>query len=377
MAGEAIRLMGRFGRQYAAAVRIATMIPIGAVALLRVTPDARAVTVAAVAVAVVWTGGFCWWLTRGTGRTGPVSAALDTAVLLGVYTSVLWTDAVQADNTGWLRLLLTFVCVTWQWHTPLPVGATATLVAVGGSIVLFEAGDPGADVLLSQAWILVASSLSRVAWILVTGAARRADRTIVEAEQARRAAAVAAAERGEERELANSLHDTAATTLLMVGTGQVPPGASWLAPQARRDLARLSSDGGPVPDHADLVDLLRPDLDASLLTVTFDAPERLSLPFDVANAVAGATREALNNVRRHAGTDQVAVLLTGDEHALRLDIVDEGKGFAGGADAPATRRGLRESVHGRMNRVGGTVAITSAAGAGTVVRLEWRVDSAG
>jgi signal transduction histidine kinase len=175
--------------------------------------------------------------------------------------------------------------------------------------------------------------------------------------------------RAEERELANSLHDTAATTLLMVGTGQVPPGASWLVPQARRDLARLRSDGERTPSRADLVDLLRADLDASHLTVELDTPPRLPLPFDVASAIAGATQEALNNVRRHAGTDEATVRLHGDPTALRVEIADQGKGFDG---TPArTRRGLRESVHGRMSRIGGTATVTSAEGAGTVVRLAW------
>ena len=141
---------------------------------------------------------------------------------------------------------------------------------------------------------------------------------------------MAEAERAEERELANSLHDTAATTLLMVGTGQVPPGASWLGPQARRDLARLRSDGERTPAGADLVDLLRADLDASHLTVELDAPARLPLPFDVASAIAGAVQEALNNVRRHAGTDRATVRLHGDQTALRVEIADEGKGFVVG-----------------------------------------------
>jgi signal transduction histidine kinase len=100
------------------------------------------------------------------------------------------------------------------------------------------------------------------------------------------------------------------------------------------------------------------------------------LPFDVASAIAGAVQEALNNVRRHAGTDRAAVLLSGDSQALRVDIIDEGKGFSvnDGASGSATRRGLRESVLGRMSRVGGVATITSVEGAGTVVRLEWQAD---
>jgi signal transduction histidine kinase len=90
----------------------------------------------------------------------------------------------------------------------------------------------------------------------------------------------------------------------------------------------------------------------------------------VARAFADATREALNNVRRHAGADRATVRLRGDSRGVRLDIADEGKGFAVD-EVPATRRGLRHSVQGRMSGVGGTAMVTSAVGAGTVLRLEW------
>lgn len=253
MAGEAVRLLGGFGRRYAVAVRVATLPPIAAIALLRASPDAVAGTALAVAVAVGWTCGYGWRLRR--------------------------------DGAG---------------------------------------------------------------------------------------VAVAAAERAEERELANSLHDAAATTLLMVGVGQVPPGAAWLVGQARRDLTRLRSAGERVPERADLVDALRADLDAGHLTTELDAPEHLPLPFDVAAAISGAVREALNNVRRHAGTDRAVVRVRGGPAALRVEVVDEGGGFDG--EPGPTRRGLRESVYGRMIRIGGAATVTSAAGAGTVVALEWRAD---
>jgi signal transduction histidine kinase len=125
-----------------------------------------------------------------------------------------------------------------------------------------------------------------------------------------------------------------------------------------------------VPEHADLVVLLREDLDAVHIALEFDGPSRLPLPFVVARSFADATRESLNNVRRHSGVDRAVLRLRGDSRSLRLEIVDEGRGFPVD-DIPATRRGLRHSVHGRMSRVGGTATVTSVVGEGTVVRLEW------
>ncbi|MFD0659532.1 sensor histidine kinase [Thermocatellispora tengchongensis] len=258
-------------------------------------------------------------------------------------------------------------------HLPL-TGGVAALAAGGGAVVLLIAAgamDVDASLVSGTMQAIPAAALSRAAWVLVHHAARQADRMAAEAAKARGEALVAAGVRAGEREFANSLHDTAATTLLMVGTGQVRSDADWLARQARRDLDRLRSGSGPPPEEADLVELLRADLDATHLTVDFDSPARLRLPFGVARAIADAAGEALNNVRRHAGTTRATVRLSGDARALRLDIADQGKGFSA-ADVPVTRRGLRESVSGRMERVGGTATITSAVGEGTLVRLEWR-----
>jgi signal transduction histidine kinase len=370
VAGEAERLLERFFRRYAGTVRVATVVPIAAIAPLRAHAEVFTATVLVVAAAVVWTVGQAWWLRR-VARAGPVLIAVDVAVLLGLASSVLWSGAVEGGNTGWLRLLLTFAAVTWQWYTPPLTGIVAVVVTVGGWLAILIAAGAPMDLTRAAVWVLVVAVLTRLALVLVTRAARRADRIAADAEQARREAEVTAAVRAEERELVTSLHDTAATTLLMVGVGQVPPGAAWLAPQAQRDLERMRSHGGKAPARADLVALLREDLDAGHLTVDVVAPRHVSLPFDVASALAGAAGEALNNVRRHAGTDRATVRVSEDGPAVLVEVTDEGTGFVAGNGSPV-RRGLRESVHGRMARIGGTATITSAEGAGTTVRLTWR-----
>lgn len=316
----------------------------------------------------MWTCGYGWWLQR-TDSGLPV--VVDVVVLLGLSGSMFVTDAVEHTDYGWIRLLVTFACVTYQWHTSLPAGVVAALVVDGGLLVVTRVQGAELDLVVSQVWMLVAAGLSRAAWLLVRRAAERADRVAAEAARARRDSSVAAAVRAEEREFAASLHDTAAATLLMVGSGQVPDGSTWLAAQARRDLDRLRSGRTDLPRHVDLVRLLRTEVEAVHLDVEFDGPARLPLPSDVATVFADASREALNNVRRHAGTTRATVRLDGDERRLRLEIADTGRGFAPD-DVPATRRGLRESVHGRLSRIGGTATVLSGAGAGTVVRLEWR-----
>ncbi|MGN9783102.1 sensor histidine kinase [Nonomuraea sp. ZG12] len=371
MAGEAVGLLLRFGRGYASAVRLATLVPICAIALFRAPAEHLASTAVVVGVAAVWTCGFAWWLRAGRGSA---LVPFDVVVLLGLFSSSFWTDAVADRNTGWLRLLVTFACVTYQWHTSTALGGAAAIAAGGGAVALLMAAgawEVDASLVTGTMWAVPAAALSRAAWTLVRHAAKRADLMAAEALRARGEALVAAAVRAEEREQVNSLHDTAATTLLMVGTGQVSSDAGWLAPQARRDLGRLRSVGGRAPEEADLVDLLRADLAVTHLTVDFDGPERLPLPFGVARTITDAAGEALTNVRRHSGTTRATVRLRGDARALRLDIADQGRGFSP-HDVPGTRRGVRESIRGRMESVGGTATIASAVGEGTQVRLEWR-----
>jgi signal transduction histidine kinase len=366
--GQAELVLRRFGRRYAVLVRLLTLLPVCAIALLRVEPEHLTATAVTIGVAAVWTCAYAWWLPRTSG-TAPV--VVDVVVLLGVCLSAYPTDAIDHRNVGWIRLLVTFACVTYQWHTSPRAGVTAALVVDGAMLVVTTTGGADGDVVLSQAWVLVATALSRAAWLLVRRAAERADRMAADAARAERESSVAAAVRAEEREFAASLHDTAAATLLMVGSGQVREDSAWLAAQARRDLDRLRSGRADASRHTDLVRLLAVEVEAVHLDVDFDAPARLPLPADVATVFADATREALNNVRRHSGTSQASIRLGGDRRRLRLDIADGGRGFAPDA-VPVTRRGLRESVHGRLNRIGGTATVVSTVGAGTVVRLEWR-----
>lgn len=375
---QAAELLIGFGRRYAAVVRVVTAVPICAIALFRAAPEHMAATAAAVAVAAAWTCAYAAWLAWGR-RDAPVRGghwapiALDVLVLLGLSASVFWTGALEDTNTGWLRLLVLFMCVTCQWHTSVPVGAAAALLASGGLVaaVALAGGAEDAGLIRGLLWAPPAAALSRAGWVVVRRAARRADAAVAEAAQARGASLVAAAVRAEEREFATSLHDTAATTLLMVGIGQVRSDAAWLPAQARRDLDRLRTFTSHGAGSADLVGLLRAELDAVPLDVEFDGPGELPLPYQVARALAGAAGEALRNVHRHAGVTEAAVRLSGGPHGLRLEISDLGAGFDPDK-VPATRYGLRESVHGRMARVGGTAAVVSAPGEGTLVRLEWR-----
>jgi len=72
--------------------------------------------------------------------------------------------------------------------------------------------------------------------------------------------------------------------------------------------------------------------------------------------------EALTNVARHAEADEARVTIRHDGELLRVEVADDGRG---GADAAAGTGllGLRD----RAEAAGGTLAISSPPGGGTVV----------
>jgi signal transduction histidine kinase len=81
-----------------------------------------------------------------------------------------------------------------------------------------------------------------------------------------------------------------------------------------------------------------------------------------------ATREAVTNAAKHAGTGRVDVYAEISSAAADVFVRDRGAGFS--LDhVPQDRYGVRRSILDRMERHGGTAEIRSAPGDGTEVRL--------
>lgn len=81
-------------------------------------------------------------------------------------------------------------------------------------------------------------------------------------------------------------------------------------------------------------------------------------------------QEALSNAIRHAGASRVAVSLQADDHVLRAEVEDDGRGFT--TERPFSDEGQGLGLVGmreRARHAGGTLEIDSAPGAGTRVRV--------
>jgi phage shock protein PspC (stress-responsive transcriptional regulator) len=85
-------------------------------------------------------------------------------------------------------------------------------------------------------------------------------------------------------------------------------------------------------------------------------------------ALVAAAREAMVNAAKFGGGSPVDVFAETSDGALQVYVRDRGPGFDPAA-VPQDRRGVRESIVGRMTRHGGRATIHSAPGAGTEVEL--------
>jgi signal transduction histidine kinase/phage shock protein PspC (stress-responsive transcriptional regulator) len=239
--------------------------------------------------------------------------------------------------------------------------AGAILVVAAGVAFLQATGALGAarDVLLAAIAVAVVLGVILAPWIVSLVRSLGAER----AERAR----------SEERaELAAHLHDSVLQTLALVQRRAADPAeVAALARRQEREL-RAWLAGRPAPGA---VARVAPALEAAAA----DVEERHGVPVEVvtvgdrdldeeARTIVAAAREAMTNAAKFGAGSPVDVYAEADDHRLHVFVRDRGPGFDPDA-VPADRRGVRESVIGRMDRHGGSATITSSPGAGTEVEL--------
>ncbi|BCI50929.1 hypothetical protein NIIDNTM18_02070 [Mycolicibacterium litorale] len=315
-------------------------------------------------------GVLVWALVRAATRSQRHTlTAIDFAVTLAVCLGIpeLTTDpAFYMTNSAPQAIAGTAVV---SFAVSLPAAATAAMtVAIAAAYATGTAGVTGWDDVWSVLAVYyfalqwVTASMIRAMLLRVAAAVDRARRGREAAQMARQ---VDEAVRNFEREQLALLHDTAASTLLMVGQGvDLPP--DRLAAQAGRDL-ELLRDG---PWHhrsapVELIGQLRALTTLARTPAVVDGVGPRWVDSRIAQAVLAATREAINNVDRHARAGRIRIV---PEDGL-VSVIDDGIGFD-----PArvgAGHGLAESITARMRRAGGGAEVISAPGAGTTVVLRW------
>jgi signal transduction histidine kinase len=180
--------------------------------------------------------------------------------------------------------------------------------------------------------------------------------------------------RSQERaEVAAHLHDSVLQTLtLMQKRASDPREVATLARRQERELRAWLFDR-PTRGNGD-------SLAAALESAAAEVEDAHGVAIDVvavgdrpldepATALIAATREALTNAAKFAAdAGPIAVYAEMEAGRAQVFVRDRGAGFDP-EQVPADRRGLRESIIGRMERHGGTATVRSTPGAGTEVEL--------
>jgi signal transduction histidine kinase len=183
--------------------------------------------------------------------------------------------------------------------------------------------------------------------------------------------------RAEERaDMAAHLHDSVLQTLALIQrrAGQ-PQQVIQLARAQERELRSWLFDGmppgsadGQVTTLAGGVRLIEQEVEAqhgvTVETVTVGDCE---LDDDL-NALLAAAREATVNAAKWSGAGTVAVFAEVEPAEVVLFVRDRGRGFDPEA-VPGDRKGLAESIRGRVTRHGGSATVRSVPGEGTEVSL--------
>jgi len=250
-------------------------------------------------------------------------------------------------------------------------GLAAASVLAGFATRRLLTGGSGLVAALNNAALLYLLGAGVIAWGVQVLRDGERQRLAVEAELSReREERRRAAERAE---TSAHLHDSVLQTLALLQRRSADP--IEVVTLARRQERELREWLGGSPRSAGPATALREALERAAAEVERD--HRLTVEVvvvgdamldDALSALAAAAKEALVNAGKHAGVDAVSLYAEVDATSARVYVRDRGGGFDP-AEAPADRRGLRESIVARLDRHGGTATIRSSPGAGTEVAL--------
>lgn len=355
-------------RRLAGPVRGVTVVVISAFGLLGVPEQALPLGYALFGLMLAGAAVDCW-----TGLTGRAPVLSLGCALLRVVAVCAGQDALGGATSLWALNVLTTTAITlqWEWSPVVAVPCVVGLLAFDLTVIGSEAIDTLVPRLVFECF------LARLGFILLRRSGRRVDQLRRRSSALARAEALAVARHRQEREYLALLHDTAASTFLMVAVRGQDADPDEVAAYARRDLAILTGTAGESAAQDSPVDLpvsLRTVLSRSRVDVHVRTEEAGGpVPASVALAFVRAVHEALVNVRRHARTDSASLSVRRDGKRVVVVVSDDGVGFDQAGVLPS-RRGIRGSIIERMAAAGGCATVRSRPGAGTCVRLEWPRD---
>ena len=281
--------------------------------------------------------------------------------LASVGSAVIWARSAPSERARWAALAADKPLGMLS-SGPVSAGrlaAGALLVTVAMLSFLF------ASIPLRAAGAALIATLVAVAGIAIVlgpGVARMARQLTDERRDRIRSQ--------ERAEMAAHLHDSVLHTLALIQRSDDPAEAAALARGQERELrawlrgqdrSRQESLSMAVDALAGRVERLHKVPVEAVVVGDADMDDDL-------RALVDAASEAAVNAARHAGAATVSVYVEVEPDAVTAYVRDDGKGFDVDA-VPADRRGIAESIRGRMERRGGVALVDSEPGEGTEVVL--------
>jgi signal transduction histidine kinase/phage shock protein PspC (stress-responsive transcriptional regulator) len=279
--------------------------------------------------------------------------------------ALLWRQADEAQRERWVDssgridpFRAVFGAGGWASYARVLTG----LALIVGALLVFSlrAGDFGVARDITVAGLLGIAGLAIVVgpWIYRLAA----DLTAERAERVRTQ---------ERADLAAHLHDSVLQTLALIQKNAADgPLVAKMARSQERDLrAWLYAD--EAADDSTVASALR-GIAASVEDAHGVSVDVVSVGDCVLTEplrpVLNATREAVTNAAKHAGTGRVDVYAEVTSSTVEVFVRDRGVGFEPDS-VPDDRFGVRHSIIDRMERHGGSAEIRSMPGEGTEVRL--------
>jgi len=287
------------------------------------------------------------------------------AAVLALVAGSLLLGALGLSDRSVLGIALIAAGLALAWRrggsfrpdAPLSYGGVA--LAAVGAVVLLSGGGTSSAVLAPGA---VAGALLLIAGPLVWRLALDRD--------AERTARIRSDERSD---VAARVHDSVLQTLALIQRhANEPRRVASLARRQERELRGWLYADQPIGDES-------ASLVAALSAAAGDVEDLHGVRVEIASAgdcpvdgpvgaVVLAAREAMTNAAKFAGVEEIDVYVEVTDEEVSVFVRDRGSGFDRSA-VPADRRGLVESIEGRLERAGGRAAVVTTPGGGTEVEL--------
>jgi phage shock protein PspC (stress-responsive transcriptional regulator)/signal transduction histidine kinase len=335
-------------------------------------------------------GGSIWSRARHDSPGITLALAIGSLLAVVILVGGLLNDQL-VETYGWPQVV-TGACLVLIWRnaTGSEQAALRRLVAPLGGLgsdtdrraTFIRLGLACALLVTGTAWLLVTHESLAVllplgGFVLIVGAVvlllgpwwLRIARDLVLERQARA--------RAEERaDMAARVHDSVLQTLALIQRRAGDPAqVTQLARAQERELRSWLFEGRAPGSMAEVSSLAE-----GIRRIQQDVEARHGVPVEVVTvgdcpldndleALLAAAREAVVNAAKWSGAAVISLFAEVTDHDVEVVVRDRGRGFDPLA-VPGDRKGMAESIHGRMDRHGGTVTVQAAVGEGTKVSLK-------